>query len=113
MNIRFACILLGIAWLSYSQSLYAQTYFESVGGGVTHEVRNFTISSDSANLIVVGRFGWTREDSLRANGISQWNGSIWDVSPFGNGTGDTSLVGYENIPVLSVVQFHDTLFVSF
>ena len=105
--------VLSIAILLCCCAVKAQTYFESVGGGVTDGVRNFTISEDSTNLIVVGKFGWTRADTLRANGIAQWNGVSWDVGPFGNGSGDTAVVGYENIPVLSVVTFHDTLFVSF
>ncbi len=106
-------MLLFSTFICGSPTLHSQTFFESVGGGMSNEVRNFTISPDSTHLLTVGKFAWVRNDSLRANGLAQWDGQTWDIAPFAGGSGDTSAYGYENIPVLSVEVFHDTVFISF
>lgn len=113
MSLRQTCILLLSTFVCGSPTLQSQTYFESVGGGMSNEVRNFTISPDSTHLLTVGKFAWVLNDNLRANGIAQWDGQAWDIAPFAGGSGDTSAYGYENMPVLSVEVFHDTVFISF
>lgn len=109
MSSRDCYLRLSAAFILFAPSwLHAQ--WQSLDGGLNWQVIDFEYNQDSSELIVAGGFPYTRSDSLRANGLANWNGTEWNIQGLGDGCGDTSAQGNLSINFLSVALFHDTLF---
>lgn len=81
--------------------------WQSLAGGLVHQVKDMELSTDSQSLIIAGSFKYTAIDSLLANGIAKWDGVAWSIDGFGGGSGDT--LGTGNL-FMSFALFRDTLF---
>ncbi len=86
--------------------------WQSLGGGVTNEVRSFCELPGEDLLLIGGAFPWLNADSVRVNNIAAWDGSAWSTEHTGGGNGSNWTYGNTD-PVTSLVNWHDTLYVSY
>jgi hypothetical protein len=86
--------------------------WQSLNGGVSHEIRSFCTLAEEEVLLVGGNFPWLLQDSVRVNNMAAWDGFAWSTDHCGGGNGSTYGNGTQN-PVLSMVDWNDTLYCGF
>ena len=106
-----------IRWGSFATALgpiwgTAHGQWQSLAGGVSNPVRTFSVDPNETHLLVGGSFPWLNADSQRVNNIAAWDGTEWSSEGTGGGNGNMWEYGTTD-PVLSLVNWHDTLYTGF
>ncbi|MBL7940787.1 MAG: T9SS type A sorting domain-containing protein [Flavobacteriales bacterium] len=96
----FACFML-------ASSVVAQ--WQSVAGGVSHQLRAFWNDTINDRLLVSGNFPFAQGGALRVNNIAWWDGTSWSGEGLANGNGNQLEFGTTD-PIYSVVMRGDTVF---